>query len=49
MQRKLNKLMEPAPIKNVKPLPRPDDLPKKRRAGKRYQHTTTNNRLLIYS
>lgn len=49
VQRKLNKLMEPAPVKNVKPLPKPDDLPKKRRAGKRYKQTTVNNRLLMYS
>lgn len=35
VQKKVEKLVEPPPVKRVKPLPRPDDLPKKRRGGKR--------------
>ena len=36
IQKKIDKLLEPPPIKRIKPLPRPDDLPKKRRGGKRF-------------
>ena len=32
---KVNRLQEPPPVKRIKPLPKPDDIPKKRRGGKR--------------
>jgi U4/U6 small nuclear ribonucleoprotein PRP31 len=35
IEEKINKLQEPPPVKRIKPLPKPDDLPKKRRGGKR--------------
>ena len=35
IQKKLDKMQEPPPVKQVKPLPRPDDAPRKKRGGKR--------------
>ena len=35
VRKKIDKLQEPAPVKNVKPLPKPDDAPRKKRGGKR--------------
>ena len=32
---KFNKMVEPPPVKAPKPLPRPDDLPRKKRGGRR--------------
>lgn len=34
IERKLDKLLEPPPVKFVKPLPKPIDQPKKKRGGK---------------
>ncbi|CAG8479826.1 9683_t:CDS:10 [Paraglomus brasilianum] len=39
IDKKLEKMQEPPPTKAVKPLPVPDDGPKKRRAGKRVRRT----------
>ena len=35
IQKGIDRVVEPPPVKRIKPLPRPDDLPKKRRGGKR--------------
>lgn len=35
IERKLEKMQEPAPSKEAKPLPRPDDAPRKKRGGRR--------------
>ncbi|XP_003382952.1 PREDICTED: U4/U6 small nuclear ribonucleoprotein Prp31-like [Amphimedon queenslandica] len=35
VEEKVNRLQEPPPVKRIKPLPKPDDMPKKRRGGKR--------------
>ena len=35
IQKKFDKLLEPPPVKQVKALPVPDEMPKKRRGGKR--------------
>ncbi|KAI6660995.1 hypothetical protein LOD99_13718 [Oopsacas minuta] len=35
VRKKIDKLQEPAPVKNIKPLPKPDDAPRKKRGGKR--------------
>lgn len=35
VQKKLDKWMEPPPVKQAKPLPRPDDAPRKKRGGRR--------------
>lgn len=36
VQRKIDKILEPPPVKAPKPLPRPDDAPRKKRGGRRY-------------
>jgi len=36
IQKKLDKMQEPPPVKQVKPLPKPDDAPRKKRGGRRY-------------
>ena len=36
IQKKLDKMQEPPPVKQVKPLPKPDDAPRKKRDGRRY-------------
>ena len=36
IQKGIDLVVEPPPVKRIKPLPRPDDLPKKRRGGKRF-------------
>ena len=42
VQKKIDKFMEPPPVKAAKPLPRPDDAPRKKRGGRRYNvHTCT--------
>ena len=35
IQKKLDKMQEPPAVKQVKPLPRPNDAPRKKRGGKR--------------
>jgi U4/U6 small nuclear ribonucleoprotein PRP31 len=35
VQRKIDKILEPPPVKAAKPLPRPDDAPRKKRGGRR--------------
>ena len=35
VQKKVDKLMEPPPVKAPKPLPKPDDAPRKKRGGRR--------------
>ena len=35
IQKKLDKMQEPPPVKQVKPLPKPDDAPRKKRGGRR--------------
>jgi U4/U6 small nuclear ribonucleoprotein PRP31 len=35
VQKKIDKILEPPPVKSAKPLPRPDDAPKKKRGGRR--------------
>ena len=35
VQKKIDKILEPPPVKAAKPLPRPDDAPKKKRGGRR--------------
>lgn len=35
VEKKLDKLMEPPPVKAPKPLPKPDDPPRKKRGGRR--------------
>ena len=35
VQKKLDKWMEPPPVKQAKPLPRPEDAPRKKRGGRR--------------
>ena len=35
VRKKIDKLQEPAAVKNIKPLPKPDDAPRKKRGGKR--------------
>ena len=35
VERKIQKILEPPPLKEDKPLPAPDDRPKKRRGGRR--------------
>ena len=37
IKRRLDKLQEPPPVKNIKPLPIPSDSGKKQRGGKRYR------------
>ena len=37
VQKKIDKILEPPPVKSAKPLPRPDDAPKKKRGGRRYR------------
>ena len=43
VQKRLDKLVEPPPVKAPKPLPKPDDAPRKKRGGKRsvLPHTFT--------
>lgn len=36
VQKKIDKILEPPPVKAPKPLPRPDDAPRKKRGGRRY-------------
>ena len=36
VQKKIDKFLEPPPVKAPKPLPRPDDAPRKKRGGRRY-------------
>ena len=36
VQKKIDKILEPPPVKSAKPLPRPDDAPRKKRGGRRY-------------
>ncbi len=36
VQTKIDKLLEPPPVKGLKPLPKPDDPIRKKRGGKRY-------------
>ena len=40
IQKKLDKMQEPPPVKQVKPLPKPDDAPRKKRGGRRYVGNT---------
>jgi U4/U6 small nuclear ribonucleoprotein PRP31 len=35
VQKKIDKILEPPPVKSAKPLPRPDDAPRKKRGGRR--------------
>ena len=39
IERKIDKALEPPPAKAPKPLPAPDEVHRKKRAGKRYSHT----------
>ena len=39
VQKKVDKLTEPPPVKAPKPLPKPDDAPRKKRGGRRYMAT----------
>ena len=41
VQKKVDKLMEPPPVKAPKPLPKPDDAPRKKRGGRRQVHVQT--------
>ena len=36
VKKRLDKLVEPPPMKAIKPLPRPDDAPRKKRGGRRW-------------
>lgn len=38
VRKKVDKLMEPPPVKAPKPLPKPDDAPRKKRGGRRQVH-----------
>ena len=42
IQKKLDKMQEPPPVKQVKPLPKPDDAPRKKRGGRRYVRRLCN-------
>ena len=35
VQKKIDKILSPPPVKAAKPLPRPDDAPRKKRGGRR--------------
>ena len=37
IEQKLEKLQEPPPVKTVKPLPAPVEVPRKKRGGRRYE------------
>lgn len=38
MQKRFSKIQEPPPAKKVKPLPVPDEKPRKKRGGKRFRN-----------
>ena len=40
VHKKIDKILEPPPVKAAKPLPRPDDAPRKKRGGRRYRMST---------
>ena len=47
LDEKISRLQDPPPVKRIKPLPKPDDFPKKRRGGKRYVTRITNNDCIV--